>query len=257
MASGGPTGGYPVGAIVTTAYRETFADHPAVLRAAGLWMLASLVVDLLAVLGSAGEPPAVEPVPTPFRALALPLLLIGWVGLNAVTVHRLRHLLLGDPTPRLMAPLDRHVARYILAELLIGALALLPALVALALLAPVAGAPLAAMAGTAAAAAVFARLHLGLVGAALGEQGLGLDRAWRATAAIWPQVAVALLACSAPLALLTGMLGGWLVERGAPLTGSALGTLGAFGQAAVLAAFLAASRRRLIGPALGTLAGSS
>ncbi len=257
MASGAPAGGYPVGAIVAAAYRETLADHVAVLRAAGLWMLASLMVDLLAVLGNTGEPPPGEPVPAPFQVLAFPLLLIGWIGLNTVTVHRLRHLLLGDPPPRLMAPLDRHVARYILAELLIGAVALLPALAALALLAPVGGAPLAAMAGTVAAAAVFARLHLVLVGAALGEQGLGLDRAWRATAGVWAQVAVALLACSAPLALLSGMLGGWLVERGAPLTGSALGTLGAFAQAAVLAAFLAASRRRLVGPALGMLAGRS
>lgn len=252
MASGAPAGGYPVGAIVRSAYRDTLADHPAVLRAAGFWMIASFVVDLLAVLGSGREPTTAEPVPAPLQLLAFPLLLIGWVGLNALTVHRVRHLLLGDPPPRLMAPLDRYVARYILAELLIGAVALLPALLALALLAPVAGAPLAAMVGTAAAVGVFARLHLGLVGAALGEQGLGLDRAWRATAAVWPQVAVALLACSAPLALVSGMLGGWLVERGAPLTGSAIGTLGAFGQAAVLAAFLAASRRRLIGRGPGS-----
>lgn len=255
MASGPSASGYPVGAIVAGAYRRTLEQHVEVLRAAGLWMLLSLAVDLLALGGGPGPEPA-EPVPSPGEIALTPLLLVGWLGLTAVVVHRVRRLLLDAPLPRLMAPLDRHVVRYVLAELVLGALALLPALLALALLAPIGGVQLAIAAGTAAAVALFARLHQALVSAALGETGLGIDRSWRATAGVWPQVGVALVVCSAPLAMLSAALGGWLIESGAPLSGSALGTLGAFAQAAVLGAFLADSRLRLIGPPQRAVAAS-
>lgn len=249
MASGAPFAGYPVAAMVATAYRETFADRVAVLRAAGLWVLLSLLGDLWSILGEGSGPEPAGPELDGSGPLALPFLLVGWVGLSALTVHRIRVLLAGDPPPALMAPLDRHVARYVLTELVLGALAVLPSFVALALLAPIGGIALAVAVGTVAAVLVFARLHLALVAAALGERGIAIERSWRATAAVWPQAAVGLLACSAPLAMLAGSIGAAIASGGAPLTGSGLATIAAFAQAAVLGAFLAESWRRLIGAA--------
>lgn len=245
VATGPPASGFPVGAIVAGAYRRTLEQHAEVLRAAGLWMVLSLAIDVLTL---EAPPEPAEPAPSPEEILLVPFVLVGWLGLTALVVHRIRRRLLEAPLPRLMAPIDRHVVRYVLVELVIGALSLLPALLALALLAPIGGAQLAVAVGTVAAVAMFARSHLALVAAALGEPGLTLQRSWKATAGIWPQVSVALLACGAPLALLAGMLGDRLVGAGLPLTGAALATLGAFAQAGVFGAFLAESRLRLLGP---------
>lgn len=232
--------------MIADAYRRTWVDRAALTRAGGLWVLASLLGDLLAVMSGDGSGPGgTEGTGAP--SVAFPVVLIGWIGLSAVTVHRIRVLLLEDPPPRLMAPLDRHVVRYILAELVVGALALSPSLVVLALLAPIGGVPLAVLAGTVAAIFVFARLHLALAAAAIGERGIAIERSWRATRRVWPQAATGLIACSVPLALISGSTGAAVAGSGAPLTGSTIATLGAYAQACVLATFLAASWRRLVG----------
>ncbi len=247
VASGPGTTAYPVAAMVTAAYRQSWNDRQAVLRAGGLWVLLSLLGDLVTALGGGPAPSTVAPEPPELDLLALPFLLVGWLGLSALTVHRIRALLLGDPPPTLLAPLDGNVARYVLAELVLGALAVLPSIALLPLLAPIGGIGLALAAGTVAAILVFARLHLLLPAAALGERGLAIERSWRATGRVWPQAAVGLMACGMPVAMIAGTLGAVIAVRGAPLTGSALATIAAFAQAAVLAAFLADSRRRLLG----------
>ncbi|MCS6779367.1 MAG: hypothetical protein NZ555_06675 [Geminicoccaceae bacterium] len=240
---------YPLAALVREAWLRSFADRAAIARAAGLWVVASLVADVLAASlapGQHGEP--VDPASAVRGLLGLPLLLVGWLGLSAVTVWRIRSLLQGAPQPVLMAPIDRHVVRYVLAEILVGLLAALPFLMALALLAPIGGVPLALVVGIAAALFLFARLHLVLVAAALGEAGLGFDRSWRATAGVWPVAALAAILCTAPLGLLAGQIGSWIAETGALFVGAAVATAGAYAQASVLATFLAASRLRLLGP---------
>lgn|GEM_PF-6542144 len=245
MASGPTIPDYPAIAMVVDAYRTTLADRVAVLRAGGLWVLASLLGELLSVLGAPGTRTE-GPANGGPDVLALPFLLIGWIGLGALTVHRIRTLLLGDPPPALVAPLDRHVARYLLAELVIGALAVLPSFAALALLAPIGGVALALAAGTVAAIFVFTRLHLALPAAALGEVGIAIERSWRATAPVWPKAAFGLIASSAPLAMIAGSLGAAIAAAGAPLSGSTIATVATFAQAAVLGTFLAASWRRLV-----------
>jgi hypothetical protein len=245
--AGGPTfPDFPAIAMVADAYRATLADRVAILRAGGLWVLASLLGDLLSVLGATGTERE-GPEPGGPDVLALPFLLIGWIGLSALTVHRIRTLLLGDPPPALMAPVNRHVARYVLAELVIGALAVLPSFAALVLLAPIGGVALALAAGTVAAIFVFTRLHLALPAAALGEPGIAIERSWRATAPVWPKAAFGLIASSAPLAMIAGSIGAAITAAGAPLSGSTIATVAAFAQAAVLGTFLAASWRRLVG----------
>jgi len=249
VASGPRATAYPVAAMVAAAYRQSWNDRQAVLRAGGLWVLLSLLGDLVTALGGGPAPTAGAPAPSGADLLALPFLLVSWLGLSALTVHRIRAVLLSDPPPTLLAPLDANVARYVLAELVVGALAVLPSLALVPLLAPIGGIGLAVAAGTVAAMLVFARLHLLLAAAALGERGLAIERSWRATGPVWPQAAVGLLACSAPVAMVAGSLGAAIAGAGAPLTGSAVATIAAFAQAAVLGAFLADSRRRLIGPA--------
>ncbi len=230
--------------MIAEAYRGTWDERTAVLRAAGLWVLLSLLGELLSALAGSGEGETGAPSTT--GLVALPFLLVGWIGLGALTVHRIRVRLAGDPPPALMAPFDRYVVRYVLVELAVGALAMLPSLPAVALLGPIGGLPLALAAGLAVALFLFARLHLVLTAAALGER-IALERSWRVTAGVWPQAAVGLLACSMPLALASGALGAVVGALGAPLTGSAVGTVGAFAQAAVLGAFLAQSWVRLTG----------
>ncbi|BCX17234.1 MAG: hypothetical protein KatS3mg117_0916 [Geminicoccaceae bacterium] len=232
--------------MIADAYRRTWADRAALTRAGGLWVLLSLLGDLVAVTSGVESGPG-DTEGTGAPALAFPFALIGWIGLSALTVHRVRVLLLEDPPPRLMAPLDRHVVRYILAELVVGALAVSPSLVALVLLAPIGDVPLAVSAGTVAALFVFARLHLALAAAAIGERGIAIERSWRATSRVWPQAAIGLIACSLPLALIGGSTGAAIAGSGVPLTGSTIATLGAYAQACVLATFLAASWRRLVG----------
>lgn len=233
--------------MVAAAYRQSWTDRQAVLRAGGLWVLLSLVGDLVTALGGGPAPSTADQGPSGVDLLALPFLVVGWLGLSALTVHRIRALLLGDPPPTLLAPLDGNVARYVLGELVVGALAVLPSIALLPLLAPIGGIALAVAAGTVAAILVFARLHLVLAQAALGERGLAIDRSWRATGRVWPQAAVGLMACSMPVAMVAGSLAAVIAGAGAPLTGSALATIAAFVQAAVLGAFLAESRRRLLG----------
>ncbi|MCS7266768.1 MAG: hypothetical protein N2038_00365 [Geminicoccaceae bacterium] len=242
MASPSPAA-YPLAELVREAWARSFADRVPVVRAAALWVGASVLVEGLARF-------ARDPAQGGMSLLDLLALAIGWLGLSAVTVWRIRALLAGAPLPRLMAPVDRFVIRYAVAELLLGALGLLPGFLAIALLGPHLGLPLAGLVGFAGAIALFARLHLVLVAAALGEPGLGFDRSWRATAGIWPRAALALLACAAPLALLGGQLGATIAAFGAPLLGSAVASTGAHAQAAVLGTFLAESRRRLAGPPL-------
>lgn len=246
---------YPLAALVREAWLQSFADAAAIARAAGLWVVASLLADVLALWLAPGEHgEAVDPASAVRGLLGLPLLFVGWVGASAVTVWRIRALLLGAPQPLLVAPLDRHVLRYVLAEILVGLLAAVPFLLALALLAPIAGVIPALVAGLAAALLLFARLHLVLVAAALGEAGLGFDRSWRATAGVWPIAAVAVTLCTAPLGLVAGQIGSWIAAGGAVFLGSAVATAGAYAQAAVFATFLASSRLRLLGPPAGAKA---
>jgi hypothetical protein len=245
VPTGSTTSDLPLASTIADAYRRTFADRAFLIRAAGLWALVGLLGGLLAV-GSGDEPGTGKPGGDATMWPALLFSAIGWIGLSAVTTHRIRALVCNDPPPRLMAPLDRHVARYILAEFVVAALAALPSLVALVVLAPIGGVPLALSAGTVAAIFLFARLHLALAAAAIGGRGIALELSWRATSSVWPKAAVGLIACSSPLALVASPLGAAIAAAGAPLTGRAIPTLTAFAQAGIFATFLASSWRRLV-----------
>lgn len=242
MASPSPRA-YPAAELIREAWSQSFADRAAIVRAAGLWVGISLLLEGLARFTKGPDAHA-------SNLFDLLTLVVSWLGLSAVTVWRIRALLLGAPAPAVMAPFDRFVLRYAAAELLLGALALMPGFLAIALVGPLAGLALAGLLGFVVALALFARLHLVLVSAALGEAGLGFDRSWRATAGVWPSAALAILACAAPLALLSGQLGAMIAAMGAPLVGNAVATSGAYAQAAVLGTFLARSRTRLAGPVL-------
>lgn len=175
------------------AYLDLLVNAAGLARAAGLWVLAAWV---LVVLGG------------PFAQVAL------LVGASAVAVAWHRRILAGDPLPRLLAPLDGRVARYLLYYVLLSLLIGLPLL----LLATGAGfgaAPPGSGAGTSllvlaglsfACLYVAMRLHLVLPGSAVADPRTSLPASWAATAGHGWRLVLGFTLVSLPAALVGAIL---------------------------------------------------
>lgn len=221
----------PILRFVRHAHLDLLANLPGAARAAGLWGLTAWV---LAALGGN-------------LVLLAELALVLGVGALAVAWHR--RLILGESLPRLIAPIDARVGRYLLLSVLVGALIIVPVALASAVLAGAgtgnAATALLMLAAGVGGLYVAMRLQLAFPAAAVGDPRGTLRASWAATAGSGWRLCGGFLAVSLPVTVLSYLVA-VLLARAAAATGSlvlvwlaALAPIVAtFAQAALLAAFL-------------------
>ncbi len=253
----------PVIALVRTAYAYVLHEQGRLVRLALPWIAIAYAVGLLGnLLGGAS-------IRVGWTAAGI----INWFGYSAVAVAWLRHLVLGEPWPRWMAPVTPFVLRFMFATVLLVLLVAVPTALVAALLSLVLGALLGPQAGGSAALVLalglglWAYVHLIFLpfSRAVGERldlaacyrlvkGRALPLLFGFLLAVLPLMLVAALGASMLAALLPLAEGEARLpsEGGPPSPGGVLVDLlmlaASYADAAITASFLAGAYVQLIRP---------
>ncbi|SNB52174.1 hypothetical protein SAMN07250955_101199 [Arboricoccus pini] len=243
---------FPLSATVRAAYAAVLGELDTLLRAAGVWLLLLMAISAAARLLPEGNVEA-SPALLAFFAVAN---LVWAFSLNAVAVFWHRHILLGEPAPELLAPVNGRVLRYVGVSLLLGLMIAIPFVLLLFVVSTIVAGPggsispvidpaLSRLLTSVSIALVMARIHLLLPAVAIGDRRMTPPRAWKLTAGYTLPLLCGIFACALPITLLGALLQELLANLGSSgsLTGLAVATIMDFIQATIVASFMAMSYR--------------